>query len=462
MRRFVALALLFALAPPTFAQQPAKGPTIPFDGVDVFRYLLKQNGFRAVSDVKSLADLPAEETVVIVFGKTDQLRDVNAAVGSLDEFRRQGGNLLIASDYASAQLTSLGVDVSGRPVLQPPASAYRGNDACPRLTEFSPANPALFVPVGSLATNRPSYLVREPDSPLEPLADFPEGCVVHVGRSFGRELFLPFRLLKAHGRAHYAVGSPAAQGPRGRVLCLAGHGLFTNGMLLQRDNDNFLFAHNVLQWLREGPDGQRRHALFLVDGQPVASFDASLKPPLPPIPMPTVKVVNQLLRGLEDERFFHRLIEDNLDLPLIVRVVLLAVSVVALAYGAKKLAEQRYFADTSVPLLVGPYALPPDPLPWVEQRHRAQVAGNHYGEQAVALARQWFLENVGDDSLPAFEVAGPWWQRWRLARRAEEVRQLAQQSTPPRYTWRQLVGLLHSLQELSAAVRAGRLRLLPA
>ena len=66
-------------------------------------------------------------------------------------------------------------------------------------------------------------------------------------------------------------------------MVIAGHGLFTNGMLLQADNDNFEFAVTCLRWLGDGPDGPRRQALFIVDGEVIQTFDGSLKPPLPPL-----------------------------------------------------------------------------------------------------------------------------------------------------------------------------------
>jgi hypothetical protein len=375
-RGLVALLALGTLTFPAAAQEAKKIPTIPFDGVEVFRYLLKENGFEPIESVRGLAESAADETVLIVLGTTGGLAQVSEVVGNLHKYREAGGSVLIASDYEEvAQLAPLGVAIVGLPVRQAAVHAYRKTPSCPRLTDFGLANPALFVPVRSLATNRPSFLVLKEPTDLEPLAVFPPDCGIAF-RILDERVSLKLPSSPAGGPAAYIAGSPAGHGPRGRALVIAGHGLFTNGMLLQRDNDNFLFATNCLKWLGEAPDGRRRHALLLVDGRVVTDFDAALKPPLPPIPMPTTRVVNQLLRGLQRERFFQRLIDDNLDLEAVGRYLLLGVTFVLLAYGARRLVAARHQTENAAPLLVGPFAQPPGAGPWVEQRHRAQAAGN--------------------------------------------------------------------------------------
>jgi hypothetical protein len=463
LQSLLALALLTAPLP---AQDAKQTRTIAFDGVEVFRFLLKENGFQSIDDIRALAKLPAVETVVIVFGTMDGLSPLSDIVGNLTRFREAGGNLLIASDYAeSKQLSPLGVGILGLPVEQAADHAYRDTPSCPRLTDFGSANPALFVSVHSLATNRPSCLVLQRDSDLQTLASFPSDCGLVLPRP---PVFLSLRALRRGRPVPYIVGSPASLGPHGRALVLAGHGVFTNGMLLQRDNDNFLFANNCLKWLREGPEGRARtRALFLVDGEIVTSFDASLQPPPLPIPMPTTKLVNQLLQGLERERFFQRLLEDNLDLDAVVRGILLIGTVLLLCYAAKKLFAARHRTETAAPIVVGPFATGPPDGPWIEQRHRAQAEGNYYGEQAVALSRQWFVEAAG---LPATHWLDPaaaapdvvfqasWWHRRRLARELDRVLRLARQPAPPSLRWPQILHPIETLHELSRAAADGRLR----
>ena len=50
-RCLVALLALGTLVAPAAAQEAKKVPTIPIDGVEVFRYLLKENGFEPIQSV---------------------------------------------------------------------------------------------------------------------------------------------------------------------------------------------------------------------------------------------------------------------------------------------------------------------------------------------------------------------------------------------------------------------------
>ena len=68
------------------------------------------------------------------------------------------------------------------------------------------------------------------------------------------------------GPLRFAVGAQLAGG--GRLLVLADHSIFINDMMLQTDNDNIPFAFNVVRWLTDAGNGQRRtDVLFYDDGQ---------------------------------------------------------------------------------------------------------------------------------------------------------------------------------------------------
>src|SRR5205085_1935806 len=118
------------------------------------------------------------------------------------------------------------------------------------------------------------------------------------------------------------------------------------------DIDNFFFADNCLRWLLRGPDdAPRTHVLFVVDGQVTRSFDVSLKPPLPPIPLPTVQLVNQLVSGVEREGLVFRILQDHVDVRRVAGITSIGLTILLMVYGIKKLTEQRYHAETRSVLL---------------------------------------------------------------------------------------------------------------
>jgi hypothetical protein len=445
-----ASALLITRAP---AQDKDAVPTIPFDGSEVFCYLLKSRGLSPVRSIDELRKLAPVDTLVIHFGRPGEL-------GYLRDFQRRGGAILFASDY-SCRIDDYGLAVANDTVRQAAADrAFGKNHDCPLISAFEPGIPSAFhKPARGLATNRPSYFVCRPDAMqaagLRLLASFPNGCHGTRDSSVVRP---PYLLIGAETAA-----------VRGRALFCAGQGMFTNGMLLQTAADNFPFALDCLHWLGESPDGKaRKHALFIVDGDIVQSFDVSLKPPLPPVPMPTVALVNQLLRGMEQEGFLERILHDTVDVHQAVRVGLVVLTVCLLLYGVKKFSEQRHYAEKGSVLLLGPFAARADTSPLLHQRLQSQVERDALWEEARALVRAWLFEvsaippAAWDDGAPAprpvFLTAGGWWEQFRMRRRVNRLIQLAGQQTAAPLSWAELVLLTGVLQSLNDAVQQDRLR----
>ena len=126
--------------------------------------------------------------------------------------------------------------------------------------------------------------------------------------------------------------------------------------------------------MREGRNGTKRtHALFVVDAQIITQFDRDLSPPMPPIPMPTVEMINRLLRGLEDEGFFHWAMQQALGdrfryaAPFLIGIA----TCLGLLYGAKKFMDGRMMNDTAAPRMVGPAVNMTPEDPRVRQRQKA-------------------------------------------------------------------------------------------
>jgi len=449
------------LAAPACAQQDPPPPAIPFDGPDVFCYLLKSRKFTPIRSVEALKDHDADDTLVVIFGVP--------GVPELAAFRDGGGNVLIASDNQGAELDDW--TVAGKRITQHSAKAYRRNSECPSIGTLEQARPAGLPQLTKpLATNRPSFLQpaqrNDLNHPLQRqgisiVARFDGTCAPAGSNAKGRPRIDMLPYIIAYSEHDKRLG---------RALLVAGQGQFANGMLLQTDSDNFAFAVHCLDWLGKSPDGRRRtHALFVVDGRVIDSFDVSLNPPPLPIPpLPTIALVNRLLQGMEQERIPLHILKSTGDVRTAVRIAIMALTLGLVCYGAKKLTEGRHYSEKGSVLLSGPYAAAPDIAPLVEQRARAQIERNALGAEARALVRTWFLEVcavpvVEWDRTPARPaptavVTGGWWERYRLRRQLEQLARLAGPAMPASFSWVEMVRLTKALQALSVAMQQGRLR----
>ncbi len=279
-----------------------------------------------------------------------------------------------------------------------------------------------------------------------------------VGSSPPRPFLLP-----------YMVGSPKNAPPDGRVLLIAGHGMFMNGMMVQKDNDNFDFAGNLVRWLRESSSGEKRtRALFMVDSEVVTNFDMKLTG-MPPIPVPTVEHLNRLLRGLEEERFFQKLLADLFGVYLgrFIAILVAIATFVLLIYGAKKFLEGRVHLETGVPSMVGLLPAQNSARP-MEERSRARLRLNgDFSAECRQLALDWLRAefDVTPDRWRAevqaeLVVDGSFWSRSKLRRQADLVLVLARAAgNASRHDFFRLV---EALRNLTAALREGRVVLLVA
>ena len=264
------------------------------------------------------------------------------------------------------------------------------------------------------------------------------------------------------------VGSPKDAPPGGRALYIAGDGMFMNGMMLQSDNDNFDFTVNAFRWLREGPQSTKRtKALLVVNGEIVTNFNMNLTPQ-PQIPIPPLKMANRLIRGLESERFFHRVLSGLLGSSIgkVVAVLAGLVTFVVLLYGAKKIMAGRYHVETEVPILIGPQPAMSATDP-TEQRQQALLRQGDFWDESRHLILEWFRLEFGVTPHRwvagvdvKFHVEDLFWSRWRLQSQADYVLQLARALGPIRVSRSQFFGLVDGLKKMSGALKDGRLALL--
>src|SRR4051794_2998376 len=96
MTRRLPILLVLLLLPAAATAQEREVPTIPFEGTEVFRYLLHKVGKATpVKSFEEFANLPPEDTTLVVFGGLDPLD----RLGDLLRWQKRGGTILVASDY---------------------------------------------------------------------------------------------------------------------------------------------------------------------------------------------------------------------------------------------------------------------------------------------------------------------------------------------------------------------------
>jgi hypothetical protein len=445
-RLLILIVIVCAVWPGIVRAQQETKRTLSFDGPEVFCHILNHDRLKPIQRIADIHDEP-HKTMLIVFGDPSWLD------GKLRDFLDRGGSLLVATDHA---YDFEDVEITVGKVTQEKSLAYRGIPSCPKLSMQELPNlfpdgskhPLFRFLDGNIATNCPSTIdLRNVGSPYRPLAGFTS---------------------RAGPRQSHIIGSPRDAPPGGRAVFLAGHGVFMNGMMLQPDNDNFAFALNTVRWLREGPDGApRTQAFFMVDGQVIEDFDMNLSPPLPPPPMPTAEMMNRLLRGWEDERFFHQLLDQlsGRDITRIVMIVFALTSFVFLLYGLKKFMESRHQPETAVPRMIGTPPAATDT--GAEERKRAVLRQADYWQASRTLVRDWFQREFAisaDRWQPGFDASiqgtGFFWSRWRVQGHAARVLRLANAVKPTHMSQREFRLLIEALRELTYAIRDGTAALL--
>jgi hypothetical protein len=373
----------------------------------------------------------------------------------------------VASDRAadSRRLPEkFGVVITGERLVLDEESAeegYRGLRECPILLPIRRGEPALLDELPRVASNRPSYIRAPGRLPytFRLLAVLPRTC--HVDGEEAKPNLYGF-----------AVGGKWGEG---RVLVLADHSVFINDMMMQPDNDNFEFAYRALDWLTEREGGGRRSRVLFLEETRVQTDFAIPVPGLPsPSPPPLgvlVQVVNQGLRGLEEENAFNRMILDRLGRANRLRLAQAGVVVLTIAlavYALNRLTQSRYQVEQGSPLLETALSrAAPAPLA-SEARRKELLAGGNLWESAHFLARQWFEVALGSplseierrQSYPLFKarVRGGLWRRWALGHDVRHVWRLARQSRGGRVSPRGLARIRRRIRRLDDAVEAGVLR----
>lgn len=438
------------------ASAPAQ-PRVPFgQGSHALRHILRKLNLQPLSDFSQISD--PSDTLVIVLGETEPLSQLPRGVAG---FLEDGGALLVATDRKAIGFEKAGV--AGALInTSSPEQAYRGLPDCPLVTAFDPHHP-LFQGVRQrqLATNLPSYLVeREVVKGKEKGSQRLGDLLILAWFSDGNKLF-PFAAGKTWRGNRNGARDP-------RLLLLADHSVFINDMMLQKDNDNFVFAYNCVEWLAQ--PGPRGRVLLVEEGTMVANFDVPLKDTdLPDIPLPPLEVVNKLLANLEDENVFNKLLISGLGagdahpLEKARRVMMqgwvISLTIALLVFGFYWLSRSRFHQDKEASVLT--MALPRSGV--IEQRHQAMLQDGNLWEAAREEARQCFValghgEAADAFSPPSVTVTGNWWRRWVLSNQIRWLWRLAHGKTPRTISPRDFNKVTRQSSEVQSALADGTLR----
>jgi len=456
MMRWAALLCLFV----STAAAPAQNVMSTDHGTHAFRATLHKLGLQPIAEIESILQQP-DKSLLIVLGDTDVKLDY-LMNGGLRQFVKRGGACLFASDQSTHRLLEqeLEVIINGILVYCEGNTAdivYRGDlDECPILQvpireEFRSDHVDLLQGLKRVATNRPSFLQRL-ETPMQTLST--QRVVAETPRNY--RFLQPIRLGNGPPTLHLAV---ADQLGRGRYCVIADHSIFINAMMLQSDNDNVAFAVNVINWLTE--NGQRHQVMFIDDRQVRTEFDFNLDFLDPPLPHPDVlaPAVDKLIRGLEEDNFFNRLISRLIPQKRLLRYLLLGLSIGSAALILYRITSNKHRRESAAARL-------PDRIEaMADATSLDDRAGFTTDPQVLATVGHELIQRTFHDLLGSpvsaqpSVVAGNWWARRRWTTRVRRLWRLQSPETLRTISAPELKSLARQLDDLRRAVDRGTIAL---
>lgn len=425
---------------------------VPFDGTQAFQRLLYLAKLQPLQSLEEINDYDPKDTVIVVFGNTEPLFKISKATDTIQEYQRNGGSILIASDrhFRMPSRFSFGIRVSGESI----APLWRGDfflnsESCPLLNKFRDKNHPLLAGVSQLATNQPSWI--ELDGFLDRWQVL---SVALVQRRFPfengiRQNIPPIMLL---------ASVPEEEG---RVVLLPGHGVFMNGMMVLNE-DNFRFADNTVRWLSN--DGQRKYVLFYHEGKLQKQLDVPLTIP-PTLPIPTAEMINKLLRGLENENFFNKLLLSYVSKSRLLQYFFLSALIILIVLAGLRIVHwmraSKLTSGAFIRLFGRLLTNKQQEKPVVIQRRNQIVQSNLFSEPARMVAKQWLDTIFGNETAkhqrPKVQSQG-WLQRSYWRRKMTEIWQVAtgRKAIRSRKEFRTFLDLLQTADE---QIRSGELKI---
>jgi hypothetical protein len=456
----LACGLGLSLTPQAGAlDQPRKATVNPF-GSEAFRhFILHEARLKALKSIDDLEKDP-QKTLLIVFGNPAVLQKIDDEVG-LQTFLDKGGAVFVATELGSNLLNQvLGITPTGTVLRNRlPENRFHNEEECPFVVPTDGDHP-IFRGVKRIATNAPSSLYVSQDAKYKPLAHFSEGCFDDRGMWMLVPVFF------------FAAGNNSAPG---KVLVLAGHGVFFNGNLT--NPDNVTFARNCVNWFTRDDGKQiRDRVLFVEWGRIHTRLDVPLAR-VPDPPIPPLDLFNRLIYGVDRENLLNKVLltslgGNNPDRDQAMRDgkerlfvwICVVASALLILYGYWRLLRARHRRDLKVPLVAGYLASMMPTQPVVGLRDQVMLQEGNLWEAARALARECFAA-YADRSMshpppsPRVTVQGGWTQRRALGRLVDRLWTLAYGGRPAPVTRSQLLRLSEDVDQVKVALAAGILKL---
>jgi hypothetical protein len=455
----VAAALIVAVTPRGFGQpeQAAKPKLLRAADMEIFRYLFHEKGIEPRRSIEEAMAEPGE-TIIVLVGP-DSLSHRFVANALLTAFH-DGASVLIASDQSS-QNTLLGrlfgVEIANDLVTAAEEDCYRNNLQDPfvrpirALFEDDASSPrTIFAQLdgagaGALATNNASFLRIHSRNALKPqaLAGYPFSA---RGARAG-EL--------DPGKDLFAAG---AHQENGRLLVLADHSVFTNGMVWKEDNANLEFARSCIDWLKGAE--KKSHCLFVEDGVIRTDFD------LPMVQQPPKGLLwkllaarhlinhrgNALLTEVEERNGLNSMLLSKFDLRTIVRSLLIVLTGLVLLAGFSMLIRNRVHPDPARTLVTPELAALIPRGNVLQQRFDGLLEADNVYEPARQLVREFFAgmdaEPDAQGRPPQIDVVDGYNDSAGLCRRIMRLWTIGFASTPVKVLSKHWSELARDLQEV--------------
>jgi hypothetical protein len=369
--RLAALLVLLVVGQSARAQGPG---TLSHAGSEYFRFALHRHGIEPLSEPRQAIADPLG-TLIVITGRVTELNQILNG-NTLANYLESGGAILIAADGPSPPpgvrgdwAAVVGVGIGGSPITADRRNCYKQLPGRPyvrpkvRVIQGGPSPFDLFEGVAergptAIATEYPSEIRMVPDGGrnrflVKHLAGYPEGARRTTDdRQVAEDV-------------DFAVSIEPQRGILGgRMIVLADHGVFFNGMMgfvkdpaaengVGFDNGNWVFANRTIHWLQGGQGVMRSRCLFVEDSHVIDRFAVTVPNANPPIPKiapdrlanGVLNAMNPLIDAAQERDFFNRVIEGWLGFPRIVRAFLLTLTVVFLVACLRWLLRGRRRAE---------------------------------------------------------------------------------------------------------------------
>ncbi|MGF1583454.1 MAG: hypothetical protein ACFCD0_29390 [Gemmataceae bacterium] len=416
---------------------------VPLEGTQAFQYLVHLAGLEPLPNLQSLQDVPAHKTVIVVMGDPAPLTEIETSLGgSLRSFLRAGGALLVATERRTPPsfYVSLGLRVDGTPLkteMWQREPYYKEIPSCPLITTFEENNHPLVNKCKRIATNLPSWFTYDQTSGWRPLV-----LSSRVTRKSNRENLIAYQEF------------PSGDLP-GRAVVISGQGLFLNGMMVQKDTDNFVFAYNCVNWL--SADGKRTRVLFIEEGKNLETLDVPLTVS-PPSIVPSVELTNKVLNSLQEKIDFNAIFLQYMSRGQLWLSLLFSMGLFALVRLVAQLIKFRYKFQTNVPLSSDVLERTTSLAPPLAVRNQEMYQKKNLWEPLRHLARHWFetltesLDPV--NSKPRVKTKNVF-SRWVWQRRLDYLWKLAFGTSPIRISPGKFARALRIMEAIDEKRRGG-------